>query len=287
MAEYWSYNGYTLPRLPAGWDMQKYPYAIILGVKSAFGFNLVCHSELPTVRTVNGENVIGFNIGTKVQSFTFNRASDTDWVDKGEVTPTPSDSSVIWYYYDNDTTEFVWCNNDIKDESGNTVYAASVPVPIAPEEPEDPETPAFDLTAWLTGYALGICGKPLPFSTKKEPVAYLYNGVRLPKLPEWDRETYPYAYLLYNSLLGLYFLRVYSDPLIPGGEKFVFADGDANLARYELEDGLWIFKGDSVGETGFLPSSVARFVWANTDVYNYKGDGTLILAASKPVPVYE
>lgn len=286
MAEYWSYNGYTLPRLPAGWDMQKYPYAIILGVKSAFGFNLVCHSELPTVRTVNGENVIGFNIGTKVQSFTFNRASDTDWVDKGEVTPTPSDSSVTWYYYDNDATEFVWCNNDIKDESGNTVYAASVPVPIAPEEPEDPEPPAFDLTAWLTGYALGLCGKPLPMS-QKEPVAYLYNGVRLPKLPEWDRETYPYVAML-NQVYRVVFIA-YSDPMhlvltsssggmsvgVKAGETFL------QIVYWTSNDTIPDFEEKSLTYDYLLGTPD----WANYDVQN--ADGTVYLAASEPVPVYE
>lgn len=51
----------------------------------------------------------------------------------------------------------------------------------------------LDLKSWLTGYILGVCGKPLPLVAKKEPTAYRYNGIRtmtscstmtLLKLPE-------------------------------------------------------------------------------------------------------
>ena len=44
----------------------------------------------------------------------------------------------------------------------------------------------------VMGLILSLFSSPLP-EVQKQPVAYLYNGVRLPKLPEWDRETYPYA----------------------------------------------------------------------------------------------
>ena len=37
----------------------------------------------------------------------------------------------------------------------------------------------------VMGLILSLFSSPLP-EVQKEPVAYLYNGVRLPALPEWD-----------------------------------------------------------------------------------------------------
>lgn len=48
------------------------------------------------------------------------------------------------------------------------------------------------------GLILSLFSSPLP-EVQKEPVAYLYNGVILPALPEWDRETYPYLVIDYFS----------------------------------------------------------------------------------------
>jgi hypothetical protein len=39
----------------------------------------------------------------------------------------------------------------------------------------------IDMKSWLTGYILGITGKPLPIAAKKEPTSYSYNGVVLPE----------------------------------------------------------------------------------------------------------
>jgi hypothetical protein len=38
----------------------------------------------------------------------------------------------------------------------------------------------LDLKSWMTGYILGITGKPLPL-VQKTPIGYSYNGVVLPE----------------------------------------------------------------------------------------------------------
>lgn len=45
----------------------------------------------------------------------------------------------------------------------------------------------IDMKSWLTGFALGLCGKPLPFA-KKTPIGYSYNGTVLPEEQESDTD---------------------------------------------------------------------------------------------------
>ena len=43
--------------------------------------------------------------------------------------------------------------------------------------------------------------KPVPVQTA---TMYSYNGTVLPALPEWDKETYPYAYIRYEDISKVY-----------------------------------------------------------------------------------
>ena len=112
----------------------------------------------------------------------------------------------------------------------------------------------------------------------KEPVAYLYNGVRLPKLPEWDRETYPYATL--SVLLGNYFCAYRIRPYFMGSG--ISVEQTSAYKEAVLIDGLW----DTL-EDGTMNADVVNMLpvfWTNFDLLNE--DGSVYLAASEPVPVY-
>ena len=106
---------------------------------------------------------------------------------------------------------------------------------------------------------------------------YLYNGVELPALPEWDKAAYPYAYIAnYNDV---YYLWFQSTPKLTNGGNVIVAIGNPS---YLAKDGAWV-KANTGGGT---------IIWANADVYYGAGDaipdeleGTLYLAASEPVPV--
>lgn len=118
----------------------------------------------------------------------------------------------------------------------------------------------------------------------REPVAYLYNVVRLPKLPEWDKTEYPYA-MISNEVLNSVVFTAYAerpstnmativnpyDTDIPLVHSFLSTDGKS---WGELTEGRLGTEGQNS-----LP------FWANFDVIH--GDGTTYLAASEPVPVYE
>ena len=135
----------------------------------------------------------------------------------------------------------------------------------------------------VMGLILGQFSSPLPMA-QKEPVSYLYNGVRLPKLPEWDKETYPYAYIVHGN--STYKIRFCSVPLVAVNLAQILSNTSSYHGEYEinykLENGEWVDETYAGG---------CSAVWSNTDIY-YKDSlsdvgGTLAMAASEPVPVYE
>ena len=131
-------------------------------------------------------------------------------------------------------------------------------------------------------FALGLIA---PGTVGREPVAYLYNGIRLPALPEWDREKYPYAVIIDASPLFIVFKVVDIAPEVDASISFdPSLSSDANYIqwRYDDETNTW-----GSMETGQVGSSGSLFstIWTNTDLYN--ADGSVFLAASDPIPVYE
>ena len=163
---------------------------------------------------------------------------------------------------------------------------------------------AFDLKSWLTGFALGLAGKPCPLpqgeptqpdepvAPPTEPVAYLYNGVRLPKLPLWDTSTYPYAYISYQPKYRHYSVDcsttpAYYEPNGAWGPCFSIRNPSIGCGLFTDWSNWLTFDNDG----GFLigmespDEDDTTLVWCNHDV-TYD-DGTVFLAASDPVPVYE
>lgn len=143
----------------------------------------------------------------------------------------------------------------------------------------------MDKLSFLKGLALGLAGKPLEFAPKKEPVAYLYNGVRLPKLPEWDRVAYPYAVIMTSS--SGYALYVCQQepaprPAVSDDPSYIW------FGEYDYKP-MRAYCYEPYSEWGALSTSTSyssnKIFWTNTDILNT--DGTTYLAASEPTPVYE
>ena len=132
----------------------------------------------------------------------------------------------------------------------------------------------------INGTLCIAASEPIPLASN-EPVAAVYNGVKLPVLPEWDKEKYPYARMGvsvtdntdYRLLIGGVASKIGSS-----GE-LVFLSG----ANYSCENGEWV----KVAQD----AKSYKVIWANYDVY-YADDteevgGTIYLAKSDPIPVYE
>jgi hypothetical protein len=145
------------------------------------------------------------------------------------------------------------------------------------------------LKSFQTGLALGLAGKPLPI--KKEPAEYLYNNIRLPKLPEYDKETYPYAVIgsYYDGWITYYRLYLASRTVsmdsdsidIKGPAKYMscnYYTGEANWRN---------FSGQNEVQSGYVVSPYMTPIWANHDIRWWTYPYDLRLPASEPVPVQE
>jgi hypothetical protein len=114
-----------------------------------------------------------------------------------------------------------------------------------------------------------------------------YVGAALPKLPEWDKEKYPYA--LIRDASSQAHLYCFSDfycgdnNYTPTDPKRLYVSSDYFSCRAPHDDTSWTdpIYGESGGPSWDLP----HITWTNFDVLNE--DGTVFLAASDPIPVYE
>ncbi len=146
------------------------------------------------------------------------------------------------------------------------------------------------------GIILALVSPPLPHVVKKQPIAYSYNGVILPPLPEWDRERYPFAHIedisngkaLSVSLVctdkPLGFNGSTSSPMYVSNpkERFEYIKYDLVDNGENVADAIPEEESGAEGIIG-VPSWV---VWANYDFMGWNTN-TVLVAASEPVPVYE
>lgn len=124
---------------------------------------------------------------------------------------------------------------------------------------------------------------------------YLYNGVELPELPEWDKTAYPYVVIRFATSPGVfddcYIIEAYPgkpitvENTILGATveyiKLETASSCLTVGSIDVDGDAWevsqiVFEGE--GKYG-----LKSIVWSNFDINHV--DGTLYLAASEPVPV--
>lgn len=257
------YVGAVLPPLPE-WDKEQYPYAVICKylnvLGSVIGYDIVVSnrplfmtkSEPPHLWQPSGTNS---SITMSAKLYLDRTVDDTppgEWGKWGS----PYDSygpGARWW------DEPIWADYDVElcdgflHPMGETALFATEPIPV-------------------------------------ELVGYSYNGTVLPALPEWDKETYPYAVITgsYVSYFGeiLYSLDLTRTPLIydeKTGDITVEEKGYSIYATFRESKGGW---GDF--EQVKMASDWAKsddFVWTNNDIV--RADDSVHYLASDPVPVYE
>lgn len=264
------YNGVELPDINTVWtDKVTYPNVTIF-VSSQKNFDTGLTETYTYLWFLDNPPYVGRSDGIAgslyggaiIQSY---RLTGGNW----EYYATHTWPSAFSYPFD----YIIWTNYDLLDEDGNLILSASSPIPVSTFTPD----PMSLTMGWIVGRRIaGQRGK------KKEPVAYLYNGVRLPKLPEWDRDMYPWAVIQYVTITTpAYRLLVSQSPTVLNASL----TGGSTPAP-----GLIWTAGDTWGEPISNDSGQTwvncDLIWANYDVY-YSGGETLALAASDPVPVYE
>lgn len=125
---------------------------------------------------------------------------------------------------------------------------------------------------------------------KGEATMYSYNGVVLPKLPEWDKTVYPYAYIsVYaddNPNIRLIARKTKATVDVNGKYTNSQSSPGKSFVAYTSREGE-----EWVENTTAITVLNSRIVWASVDVHYSDSvadvGGTLYLAASEPIPVYE
>lgn len=204
----------------------------------------------------------------------------------GYTKPTGSE----WYIYSEATSatelaadNMVWTNTTLNNTDGSVYLESSKGIWL------------INLKDFLSGLGIGLACDPR-YNPVKTPIAYLYNGVQLPPLPEWDKSIYPYAYITKNLGISIpHYLVLKEKPLRHyfeeslGGASYevVGSEPCKTINIMLLDSGEWEDEADweydenddsdIFGDTCWL--------WASHDIL--KEDGTVHLAASDPIPVYE
>lgn len=255
------YNGIVLPTLPER-DLTKHKYALIIHVMLG-GYRLFFCENLPKAISSTEFKIdapaIAYYYASGSAQWERNESQD---ITSGSYTGFIENSG-------NSIGLLAWSNVDISDENGSVQFEASDPLPVGT---------ITDPVSFMMGYQIG-CRLRAQRGAKK-PIGYSYNGVVLPELPEWDRETYPYVFIVKNTTNYYVQVRKLEPVVVTNTGYWPLAIGTGS-ALYELaEDGTtWNLLTE-------IKSSVAKPIWGNADVY-YPDGTTLFLAASEPVPVYE
>ena len=306
MSKYYLFNGVKLPELPE-WDKETYPYAIIVRMEIFGEFWLyVTENPLSVFYSVkHGYDVVSTTVKSNYLHYRCNIDSDT-WVSY----PSYDDS-----YFDADESHAgipgltVWVNRDVMNaDDGSLFMKASEPVLFV----------KLDLRSWLTGYTLGLAGKPIPICVKREPVAYLYNGVRLPKFPDYygtltEHPLKDYRYVFVNThpnSKGEYEAMLATVPFFAVLNDYGFNDrygihSDVPKDGFVSHVYLYYDPGQNRWKPGGINTNVPYdrayplcswvlldemsnpAVWFNHDVYDEPGKTVIFEKSPDPVPVYE
>lgn len=262
------YNGIKLPKLP-NYDTTAYPNAYIVRLGETESYMLML---LPAGWSYSYDS--GIVASGVVGAYYGEYDNLAEWQYENTV-----ENPVI----QSDSVTPVWANFDILAEDGSVYLAASEPVA------------SWDARSFWMGVAMGLAGKGL--IPGKPPTAHLYNGVKLPALPEWDRETYPYANIYYENSTKVYQVTFTSAPCTYYGTAGKYIKCPCPLLFAKLTDGAWseLTAAESgVNGNPYKDLSIKNFagatygtaVWSNHDIMS-EIDSTVYLAASEPAPVYE
>lgn len=235
---------------------REYSYAIIYR-KDENEYN-VLFTTSPAVKITDGGNV-GFLIDTNYYLYTYKLNENKEWEDSVGFWG-PMSSSGGYLFWETSGRVFVWANYDIVDaETGKMYFSKSGPIPVS-----------------------GLVGNN-------------YSGTVLPVLPEWDKETYPYAFISeYVNATGIRTISLLISHIelqrtsTDKYNEYIYHTGNC-MSTILLSTGKWnTFKEtSSIGTiiTNGDGTPVSRLVWTNYDMQN--ADGTIYYTKSDPIPIYK
>lgn len=244
----WLYNGISLWGLPER-DESTYPHTYI--ERDGDVYQLIA-SVSRLVKTSEGY----FQFEGATNHLTWFHY-DTGW---GGLTEGSSDPK-----YD----DIIWCDTDILDENGAVVLAATEPVYV-------PVNSKFNLVDFLSFFCLRLATVRTSFG-----ILWDYNGVIRPKLPNWNKDEMPYAFI-YTKKDDPTFTNLVtcSVKVVKTSTSFYSANG--SVAIWYYQDKKWDKTIQGQREID-LDSDVYDIIWSNFDILNE--DGSVYLAATEPKPI--
>lgn len=299
MANY-LYNGVELPPLPE-WDKKKYPFAMVDYSSATENYRVWFLSTKAYRGSFGIVMFSGSGMVSDCSDGVWELIEEWDADGSSDIVPlTPK-----WTNYD-------YLDYDVYSDAadGTVILAASYPINAETGEeirdyaPTPILAPVIEpLSMWLGWKAGNWVARQR--GKKKQPVAFLYNGVRLPELPEWDKTVYPYAVILssqstYANLI-VSTVPLYYTPVKSGfstthrlGAK---ADGSMLAFVYDSTNDDEVKRTSFVRDPdrdveGFTAKENVKTLtltspkWANYDLLYY-ADDTVCVTASEPVPVYD
>ena len=245
------YNGVELPELPE-WDKEAYPYAIVNDV-TAWGIDGVTYAFVVSRDAAIPTSDVGCVFSNNRENPTSVSASYSTYTFLLSADGTTWEGGEANSGSGGTLVTPIWTNIDILNSGGSVWLAASTPVPV------------------------GANGDGMA----------LYNGVMLPKLPDWDKVKYPHA--LITEQHGITTLLCTSVELIYYEEDGMGAV--TNLAcsyySYIIQDGEWIY-GNSYDSAPEMSWALEYVPWSNYDIFQVDASGitdTVYLSASDPIPL--
>lgn len=111
---------------------------------------------------------------------------------------------------------------------------------------------------------------------------YLYNGVELPALPEWDKIAYPYAAIgkhTYTDGITAHYFVARNTPLTAYQESgdIVFIVNAPVI--YRLQEGASEWESQTTLGEGLA------YIWSNHDIYAYEDSEVLVHEGNTPIPI--
>lgn len=121
---------------------------------------------------------------------------------------------------------------------------------------------------------------------KEEPVAYLYNGVRLPDISSLTTvgRSWKHAFITLDEEEYHLFMTSSDSAPYRKDDGTIHFEPYATAVKLSTDGTYWEHRFNYV-EAGDLAYFSRAFVWTSHDILNE--DGSLYLAASEPIPIYE
>lgn len=115
---------------------------------------------------------------------------------------------------------------------------------------------------------------------------YLYNGVKLPKIPESLLTEYPYAFIGLKQSTGQYQILASAQPMYFGDNGYISRQNSNAEPYIYCAEGDDVWTAGASGNYGWSITEERILIWSNHDLPNGSADATdIYFAGSEPVPI--